>query len=80
MLHGTPGTGPKNSDCPSKIGGRIQEGTPKLYKEGKNRPRVCARKRRVLVLNSYPDPTPHPFQNPVSAPENEDSWQPLELL
>ena len=38
-------------------------GTPKLHKEGKN----VARKRRVLVLNSYLDPPP-PFQNPVSAP------------
>ena len=36
-------------------------GTPKLHKEGKN---VA---RRILVLNSYLDPSP-PFQNPVSAP------------
>ena len=27
---------------------------------------VCVRKRRILVLNSYPDPPP--FRNPVSAP------------
>ena len=29
-------------------------GTPKLHKEGKTL-RACAEKRRVLVLNSYPD-------------------------
>ena len=28
---------------------------------------MCAQKRHVLVLNSYPDPPP-PFRNPVSAP------------
>ena len=33
-------------------------GTPKLHNEGKKTSHACMRKRRVLVLNSYPDPPP----------------------
>ena len=79
MLPRTPGIGPKNRDCPSKIGGVSRGGgePPNFIKREKNAPRVCA-KTLVLVLKSYSDPPP--FQNPVFAPENGDSWQPLELL
>ena len=35
-------------------------GTPKLHKRGGKTSRVCTRKRRILVLNSYLDP---PFPN-----------------
>ena len=42
-------------------------GTPNFIKRGKTLHR-CARKRRVLVLNSYLDPPT--FQNHVSAPES----------
>ena len=43
--------------------------TPKLHKEGKKTSCASAQKYHNLVLNSYPDPPPPPFQNPVSAPE-----------
>ena len=41
-------------------------GPPNFIKREKMS-RVCAQKRHILVLNSYPDPPP-PFRNPVSAP------------
>ena len=47
-------------------GGQDFGGPPNFIKRGKTLC-ACARKRRVLVLNSYPDPPP-PFRNPVSAP------------
>ena len=40
-------------------------GPPNCIKKEKMA-RACARKLRILVLNSYPDPPP--FRNPVSAP------------
>ena len=44
-------------------------GTPKLHKEGKNVAHVRA-KSHILVLNSYLDPPPPHFKNPVSAVRN----------
>ena len=38
--------------------GGVLFGNPKLHKEGKKTLRVCVRKRRILVLNSHPDPPP----------------------
>ena len=46
---------------PPPFGGHLN-----FIKRGKTS-RVCARKGRDLVLDSYPDPPP-PFPNPVSAP------------
>ena len=56
------GGGSWGSGLPTPSGG-----PPNFIKREKTS-RAWARKRRVLVLNSYPDPTPPPFRNPVSAP------------
>ena len=47
---GSRGGGPWGQDPPPFWG------APKLHKEVKKTLRACARKRRILVLNSYPDP------------------------
>ena len=56
------GGGPGGQDPPPPFGGPLN-----FIKRGKTSG-ACARKRRDLVLNSYPDPPP-PFRNPVSAPD-----------
>ena len=43
-------------------------GGPQNFIKRKKTSRACARKRCFLVLNSYPDPPPPPFRNPVFAP------------
>ena len=42
--------------------------TPKLHKEGRKTSHVYARKRRILVLNSYPDPPPPPLSEILYLP------------
>ena len=58
-----PGGGGPGGQDPPPFGG-----PPNFIKKEKMA-RACARKLRILVLNSYPDPPPPPpFRNPVSAP------------
>ena len=58
---GAPGGHPAPPPPPPPFGG-----PQNFIKRGKKR---LARKRHILVLNSYPNsPPPPPFPNPVSAP------------
>ena len=45
-------------------------GPQNFMKRGKTS-HMCPGIHQVLILNSYPDPPPYPFQNPVSAPGNQ---------
>ena len=47
-------------------GGGVPFGGPPNFIKKEKMAHACARKLRILVLNSYPDPPP--FRNPVSAP------------
>ena len=47
-------------------------GGPRNFIKGEKNVAHACKKRRILVLNSYPDPhppPPTPFRNPVSAPD-----------
>ena len=57
-----PGGGSSGSGTPPPFGGPLN-----IIKREKTL-RMCARKSRVLVLNSYPDPPPPPLSEILSSP------------
>ena len=66
--------GPGGQDHPTPPFG----GPPDFIKRVKTST-VCVRKRRNLVVNSYPDPPPPLSQNPVSAPALSNSGCSMEF-